>query len=118
MQNENTTILNGYSSRLGALWEQSEISTLKHSDLNGFLFAAVGPEPSGMSLSVISLLARLGVDPWREAGRLAGLPKEVASEWLAKTIASSPSGSRGACWPSSRNGGRRTTRSVPCSSRF
>ena len=48
-----------------------------------------------MSLSVISLLARLGVDPWREAERLAGLPKEAAGEWLAQTIASTPSST----WP-------------------
>ena len=48
-----------------------------------------------MSLSVISLLARLGVDPWQEAGRLAGLPKEAAGEWLAQKIASSPSSG----WP-------------------
>ncbi len=36
---------------------------LLHSDLNDFLFAAVGDEPNGMPLSVISALTRLGVDP-------------------------------------------------------
>ncbi len=74
--------------------EQSNVFILQNSDLNGFLFAAVGPEPSGMSLSVISLLARLGVDPWREAGRLASLPQETAGEWLAQTIAGASS-----AWP-------------------
>lgn len=31
-----------------------------------------------MTLSVMSALARLGFDPWREAARLAGLPKPQA----------------------------------------
>ena len=44
--------------------------SLLHSDLNDFLFAAVGDEPNGMPLSVISALTRLGVDPWDEAARL------------------------------------------------
>ena len=43
-----------------------------------------------MTMSVVSLLARMGADPWREAGRLAGLPQEAAREWLAQTIVSTP----------------------------
>jgi hypothetical protein len=61
--------------------------SLLHSDLNGFLFAAVGDEPNGMPLSVISALTRLGVDPWDEAARLAALPKALAAEALAPMIA-------------------------------
>ena len=83
-----------YREELRGSMEQSNAFALQHSDLNGFLFAVVGPEPSGMSLSVVSLLARLGVDPWREAGRLASLPKEAAGEWLAQTIAGASS-----AWP-------------------
>jgi hypothetical protein len=49
----------------------SEAFVLRNSDLNKFLFADVGSEPNGMTLSVVSLLARLGHDPWREAGQLA-----------------------------------------------
>jgi hypothetical protein len=60
---------------------------LLHSDLNDFLFAAVGDEPNGMPLSVISALTRLGVDPWDEAARLAALPKVLAAEALAPMIA-------------------------------
>jgi hypothetical protein len=60
---------------------------LLHSDLNDFLFAAVGDEPNGMPLSVISALTRLGVDPWDEAARLAALPKVLAVEALAPMIA-------------------------------
>jgi hypothetical protein len=61
--------------------------SLLHSDLNDFLYASVGDEPNGMSLSVISALTRLGVDPWDEAARLAALPKALAAEALAPMIA-------------------------------
>ena len=45
-----------------------------------------------MSLSVVSALARLGVDPWREAARLAGLPKAAAAAALAGMIGKLPAG--------------------------
>jgi hypothetical protein len=61
--------------------------TLLHSDLNDFLFAAVGQEQNGMPLSVVSALTRLGVDPWEEAARLAVMPKALAAEALAPIIA-------------------------------
>lgn len=64
--------------------------SLLHSDLSGFLFASVGDEQNGMSLNVISALTRLGVDPWEEAARLAGLPKALAAEALAPMIARLP----------------------------
>jgi hypothetical protein len=60
--------------------------SLLHSDLNDFLFASVGDEQNGMSLSVISALTRLGVDPWEEAARLAALSKVLAAEALAPMI--------------------------------
>jgi hypothetical protein len=60
--------------------------SLLHSDLNDFLFASIGDEPNGMPLSVISALTRLDVDPWREAARLAALPKTRAVEALASMI--------------------------------
>jgi hypothetical protein len=41
------------------------------SDFDAFLFAPVGEERNGMLLSVLSALARLDVDPWQEAARLA-----------------------------------------------
>jgi hypothetical protein len=59
-------------------------------DLNDFLFANVGMEARGTTLSVISVLARQGFDPWREAGRLAGLPKAEATDSLARIIAGMP----------------------------
>ena len=61
--------------------------SLLHSDLNDFLFAAVGQEQNGMPLNVVSGLTRLGLDPWEEAGRLAALPRALAAEKLAPIIA-------------------------------
>jgi len=52
---------------------------LKNSDLNAFLFADVGTERNGSALTILSLLARLGQDPWIEAGRWARLPKGTAN---------------------------------------
>jgi hypothetical protein len=68
----------------------SDVTALPRSDLNQFLFADVGTEASGMTLSVMSVLARQGSDPWREAGRLANLPKAEATDSLARTIAGMP----------------------------
>lgn len=52
--------------------------TLGHSDLNPFLFAAVSEDEAGDDLTVLSVLTRLGLDPWAEAGQLANLPREAA----------------------------------------
>jgi len=66
--------------------------SLGHSEFNAFLFASVGEEKSGLPLTVLSALTRLGVDPWGEAARLAGLPKEKATQALATAIALLPEG--------------------------
>lgn len=68
----------------------SDVTALQRSDLNAFLFADVGTEANGMTLSVVSVLARQGADPWREADRLAELPKAAATDSLARTIADMP----------------------------
>ena len=53
--------------------------SLLNANLDPFLFASIGKEESGMSLSVASALARLGSDPWIEAERLAGKPNTELS---------------------------------------
>ena len=63
---------------------------LQRSDLNPFLFAEVGTERSGMALTVVSVIARLGEDPWDEARRLSALPKSAAANCLAQIIAQMP----------------------------
>ncbi len=45
-----------------------------------------------MPLSVLSALARLNIDPWQEAARLAGLPGEAATRRLVSLIAVMPGG--------------------------
>ncbi len=68
----------------------TDVNALQRSDLNDFLFADVGTEANGMILSVASVIARQGNDPWREAGRLADLPKAEATDSLARMIAGMP----------------------------
>ena len=55
-------------------------------EFDAFLFASVGEEVDGLPLSVLSALARLGLDPWDEAARLARLTRETAANQLAKMI--------------------------------
>lgn len=69
-----------------------DVTAFQRSDLNEFLFADVGTEANGMTLSVVSLFARQGTDPWGEAGRLAALPKGEAADSLARSIATMPRG--------------------------
>ena len=39
-----------------------------------------------MQLSVVSALARIDVDPWEEATRLAAMPKAIAERALVSTL--------------------------------
>ena len=57
-----------------------------------FLYASVGEDKAGIELTVLSALARLGLDPWSEASRLADLPRAAAVQALAKSIALLPLG--------------------------
>lgn len=66
--------------------------SLGHSEFNDFLFASVGEEKNGLPLTVLSALARLGLDPWREAARLSELTKGAATSALAAVIATLPEG--------------------------
>jgi hypothetical protein len=57
-----------------------------------FLYAAIGEDTNGALLTVLSALARLDVDPWEEAARLAQLPREAATLKLTTLIAALPQG--------------------------
>lgn len=57
--------------------------TLHQSDLAKFLSAPLWKETNGSSLSVLSALARLDMDPWAEAARLAALPRDAAAAAFA-----------------------------------
>ena len=65
-------------------------ATLQNLGLDPFLFAEVGIEANGSTLTMLSLLARLGQDPWVEAARWAKLPKSAAIESLIQVISGVP----------------------------
>lgn len=69
---------------------QSNAFALRNSGLNEFLFAEVGTEQNGSRLTVLSILARLGQDPWAEAARWARLPKAARIDCLANSISQMP----------------------------
>jgi hypothetical protein len=55
-----------------------------------FLFAPICEDANGMQLSVLSALARMNVDPWEEAARLAAMPKAIVGRTLVSTLDSVP----------------------------
>ena len=61
-------------------------------ELDDFLHAPIGIEMNEMPLSVLSALARLGLDPWKEATELSELPSDSATERLAALIMRLPGG--------------------------
>ena len=69
---------------------KGDVFAMQSSRLNAFLHAAVGVELNGSSLTILSMLARLGLDPWQEAARLAALPRAAATAKLAQDIGQMP----------------------------
>ena len=61
-------------------------------EFDEFLQAPIGEDKNGMLLSVLSALARLDVDPWEEATKLARLPGEAATRQLTLLLARLPAG--------------------------
>jgi hypothetical protein len=68
----------------------SDVFTLSQSPVNRFLFAEVGLEPSGLPLTVLSVLARLGEDPWRQAENWSMLPEKTVIDQLTQRIRQMP----------------------------
>src|SRR3954471_2061091 len=62
-------------------------------DFDAFLFAPIGEDASGMPLTLLSVLARLGIDPWEEAADLDHLALEPALQRLTSRLEAAP-GSR------------------------
>jgi hypothetical protein len=62
------------------------------SEFDDFLYAPIVEGGNGMVLSVLSALARVNVDPWEEAARLARLPCEAATRTLMQLITALPNG--------------------------
>jgi hypothetical protein len=68
------------------------IFALQNSEFCDFLYAPIGEEDNGMVVTALSALARIGVDPWQEAARLAQLPIAAASQRMRSIIAELPGG--------------------------
>ena len=62
------------------------------SEFDDFLYAPVREDKNGTLLSVVSALARLDVDPWDEAAKLAEMPGEAATQRLSTLLASLAAG--------------------------
>ena len=56
-------------------------------DFEQFLYAFVGADREGFEVTVLSTLARLGLDPWKEAAELADLSEEAAGARLGVLLA-------------------------------
>jgi hypothetical protein len=69
---------------------QTDAYALKNSGLNAFLFAEVGTEQNGSTLTVLSTLARLGNDPWVQAAEWAKMPNAASVDCLTKSILRMP----------------------------
>jgi hypothetical protein len=57
------------------------------SEFDAFLFAPIGEDRNGLTLRIVSLLARLDLDPWQEASTLAELAPDAAAQKLASLLA-------------------------------
>lgn len=64
----------------------SAAAAVQNGAFSDFLAAEIGEETNGMTLSLLSALTRQGVDPWREAERLAGLSEPKAVQALTAII--------------------------------
>lgn len=73
---------------------RSDHATLQNLGFDPFLCADVGTETNGSTLTMLSLLSRLGQDPWAEAARWAKLPTATAIDSLVEVISAVPQSGR------------------------
>ncbi len=66
------------------------LSPLIGPEFDEFLGASIGEDRNGTGLSVLSALARLDVDPWKETMSLARMPREAAAVRLTELIEALP----------------------------
>ena len=62
-------------------------------DFDPFLFAPIGEDTNGLPLTLLSVFARQGIDPWEEAADLSQLSLEPALQRLTSRLEAAP-GSR------------------------
>lgn len=68
------------------------MADLLRTDLNAFLHAEIANDTNGMPLTLLSALARSGVDPWAAAADLARLPSASATQKLIDLLGEMPNG--------------------------
>lgn len=61
-------------------------------DFDAFLFAKIDDVVSDLSLRMVSVLARLDLDPWLEAAELTQMPKDTAVQRLTALLTNLPDG--------------------------
>ncbi|GHF68772.1 hypothetical protein [Seohaeicola zhoushanensis] len=59
-------------------------------EFDRFLYAPVGEDRNGYVITVVSKLARLGLDPWKETADLVALGRDAARLRLGKLLARFP----------------------------
>ena len=69
---------------------RSAVFAMRDSGLSTFLYAEVGTELNGSGLTILSVLARLGRDPWAEAASWVTLPRALVVDRLAQCVARMP----------------------------
>lgn len=62
------------------------------SSFDEFLFADIGEQPNGLPLTILTLLARGGLDPWAEAERLSRMARPAAVSCMIAEINRAPAG--------------------------
>ncbi len=78
-----------------------------------FLFAGIAEQSNGMTLSLLSALSRLGVDPWAEAQRLADMPEALAVAALAALLAQALAAAEATAHADTRTLAARLIRKLP-----
>jgi hypothetical protein len=69
---------------------QTDVFAIDQSPFNMFLFSEVGTESNGAHLTILSLLARQGLDPWDEAARWAARSRTTNIDRLAQMLEQMP----------------------------
>jgi hypothetical protein len=69
---------------------RAALITSQGSEFQQFLYAPICEDHEGMTLSVLSALARQDIDPWTEAARLSRLPEETAVEQIIALLDALP----------------------------
>ena len=84
----------GKQERISVLQPRNEIAMADPNVLNPnppefdrFLHASVGEDRNGYGVTVLSALARLGLDPWKETAELVALGRDAAQARLGTLLA-------------------------------